>query len=209
MVDDTEDSDDPTARPEYAQRLIARSGQAGKRLLHVQAPYQVHVRRICRGRVLDVGTGIGRNLVSLGDQSVGVDHNAVSVDVARSRGLKAYLPADFTTSPDGILAGYDTLLFAHVLEHMPGEQAQALLAAYLPYLRPGGRTIVICPQERGYASDPTHMRFLDFGGIAEICRGAGLLVRQQYSFPLPRLTGRVFAHNEFVVLADKARAVLA
>lgn len=209
MASERASSEEPTAKPEYAQRLVARSGAGAKRLLHVQAPYRAHLRRICRGRVLDVGCGIGRNLAHLGEQAVGVDHNSAAVDIARACGLTAHRSAEFKDSDDAVLAGYDTLLLAHVLEHMSQDAAQALLASYLPYLRPGGATIVICPQERGYGSDPTHVEFLDFAGLAQICRRAGLLVRRQYSFPLPRLAGRVFTHNEFVVLADKARAVLA
>lgn len=65
---------EPTARPEHAQRLIDRSAAAGKRLLHVLAPYRAHIRRICRGRVLDVGCGIGRNLAHLNGAGVGVAH---------------------------------------------------------------------------------------------------------------------------------------
>lgn len=201
--------DEPTARPEYAQRLVDRSTRAGKRLLDVQAPYRAHIRRVCRARVLDVGCGIGRNLVHLGHGSVGVDHNSAAVAVARRRGLTAYTTAEFAGSPHGRPRAYDTLLFAHVLEHMQREQAQALLTSYLTYLRPGGRVVLICPQERGYGSDPTHVEFLRFADLAELCRHAGLLVRREYSFPLPRLAGRVFTHNEFVVWADKPRAVLA
>ena len=33
--------------------------------------------------------------------------------------------------------------------------------AYLPGLRAGGKVLFICPQERGYASDATHVRFTD------------------------------------------------
>ncbi len=189
--------------------MVRLSKARGKRLLPVQVPYRAHIRRICTGRVLDVGCGIGRNLAHIGDRAVGVDHNSTAVAVARSRGLRAYDSAEFVDSPDAETAGYDTLLLAHVLEHMSASDGEQLLAAYLPFLRPGGRLVVICPQERGYGSDSTHVRFMGFGEIAQMCRRAGLLVRRQYSFPLPRLAGRLFTHNEFVLLADKATAILA
>ena len=198
----------PTARVEYTQRLVERSGTVRDRLLRVQAPYRAHIRRVCAGLVLDVGCGIGRNLAHLGERAVGVDHNSGSVGVAQRRGLRAHTSTEFAGSIDGLASGYDCLLLAHVLEHLPRDQPAALLSTYLPYLRPGGRVVLICPQERGYGSDPTHTAFVGFDELGQICRAAGLLVRRQYSFPLPRVTGRVFTHNEFVVLADKPLAVL-
>jgi len=201
--------DEPTAGPEYAQRLVGGSAAAGKRLLHVQAPYRTHVRRICPGRVLDLGCGIGRNLGHLGGRAVGVDHNRVSVGIARRSGHRAHITTEFADSSDGRLGSYDCLLLAHVLEHMTQARGETLLTAYLPYLRPGGRVVLVCPQERGYGSDPTHVEFLDIPRLTAMCRRAGLLVRRHYSFPLPHSAGRIFTHNEFVVLADKPRSVLA
>lgn len=200
---------EPTAGPEYARRMIERTAVTWKELLDVQAPYRLHIRTVCRGRVLDVGCGIGRNLAHLVPRAVGVDHNPHAVEFARTRGFTAYRSIEFPDSGDAHVGGYASLLFAHVLEHMTRERAQELLRAYLPYLRPGGRVVLICPQERGFASDPTHVEFLGFADLAEVCRRAGLLVRRRYSFPLPRPAGRLFTHNEFVVLADKPRAVLA
>ncbi len=201
--------EEPTARPEYAQRLVRLSRTHAKRWLPVQAPYRAHIRRICPGRVLDVGCGIGRNLAHLGQRAVGVDHNASSVEIARTRGLRAHESVEFPNSADGMPASYDSMLLAHVLEHVSEAEGLRLLTTYLAYLRPGGRVVVICPQERGYASDPTHVRFLGFAELAGMCRQAGLLVRREYSFPFLRPAGRLFIHNEFVVLADKARGVLA
>lgn len=208
MSDDNGSAEAPTAKPEYAQRLVDRSAAVRARVFHVQVPYRAHIRRVCQGRVLDVGCGIGRNLAHLGARAVGVDHNPASVAVARQRGHTAYTSPEFADSPDGIGGAYDTMLLAHVVEHMTRDEAVTLLGTYLPYLRPGGRVVLICPQERGYGSDPTHVEFLDFAGLGELCRRVGLLVRRHYSFPLPRLTGPIFTHNEFVVLADKPRAIL-
>ena len=36
------------------------------------------------------------------------------------------------------------------------------------YLAPGGIVVFICPQERGYATDPTHVSFTDFDGLANV-----------------------------------------
>jgi len=35
---------------------------------------------------------------------------------------------------------------------------------------------------------------------AEIARRAGVTVERQYSFPFPRVAGKVFSYNEFVLV---------
>lgn len=208
MSRDERPDESATAQPEYALGLIGRSAAAHRRLLHVQDPYAAHVRRVCRGRVLHLGCGIGRDLAHLGERGVGVDHNPDSVLAARARGCTAYTSAEFAGSPDGVLDGYDSLLVAHVLEYLTRADGEALLKTYLGYLRPGGRVVLICAQERGFGRDPTHVGFLGFAELGTLCRRVRLLVRREYSVPLPRPSGRLFTHHQFVVLADKARALL-
>ncbi len=172
-------------------------------MLGVQAPYRRHIRRVVEGRVLDVGCGIGRNLQHLDGNGVGVDINPHSIEVARSNGLTAYTSDEFAASPDATPNGYDSLLFAHVLEHMTPDEAADLLGVYLPYLREGGRVVVIVPQEAGFRSDSTHVTFLDLDALAQIETGHGLVREAGYSFPLPRPAGRFFTHNETVALSRK------
>ncbi|MBO0867498.1 MAG: methyltransferase domain-containing protein [Micromonosporaceae bacterium] len=192
-----------TADESYARRLQRLEGARWKRLLSAQAPYRWNVRRLNLGFTLDVGCGIGRNLRHLGGHGVGVDHNPTSVAVARRAGLVAFTPEQFAASPYAAPGRFDALLLAHVLEHLPAEQMRGLLADHLPYLRSGGTAVFITPQERGYASDPTHVRFIDFAAAGALAEEVGLVVRRRYSFPLPRLAGRVFTYNEFVVVSQK------
>ena len=98
---------------------------------------------------------------------------------------------------------FDGLLVAHVSEHMRPEEARALLTTYLPYLRPGGRVFLICPQERGFASDPTHTVFVDQAALAALAEELGLRTERQFSFPLPRRAGKLFTYNEFVTVARR------
>jgi SAM-dependent methyltransferase len=186
---------------DYTARLQAHTGKGWKRLLGAQVPYRRHIRRVVDGRVLDVGCGIGRNLQHLDGNGVGVDLNPFSIEVARSNGLTAYTSDEFAAGPDAALEGYDSLLLAHVLEHMTRDEASTLLGAYLPYLRDGGRVVVIVPQEAGFRSDPTHVTFLDLDDLALIEAGWGLVREAGYSFPLPRPAGRWFTHNETVSLS--------
>jgi len=75
-----------TRDAEYTRRLSSLEGAAWKRWLNVQAPYRWNLRRLQLGFTLDIGCGIGRNLVNLGGHGVGVDHNERSVELARERG---------------------------------------------------------------------------------------------------------------------------
>ncbi len=189
----------------YARRLEALQGARWKQLLDVQRPYRWNVRRLFAGRshVLDVGCGIGRNLAHLGPVAVGVDHNAESIALARAQGLRAWTTGEWASCPDAVPGRYDGLLLAHVLEHLSQVDADAVVRTYLPYLAPDARLVAICPQERGYASDATHVRFLDLDALATAARSWGFAPRRRFSFPLPRFAGRAFTYNEFVLVADR------
>lgn len=190
-----------TEAADYAIRLQTLEQARWKRLLDVQAPYRWNIRRLNLGRTLDVGCGLGRNLTHLGGSGVGVDHNPASVAVARSRGLEAYTVEEFLGESEARSGTFDSLLAAHVVEHMTEADAIELLGTCLPFVRPGGKVVLITPQERGHATDATHVRFCDFPEVAALCEKVGLAVVRQYSFPFPRIVGRVFPYNEFVTLA--------
>ena len=185
----------------YTERLV---GSRWKPTALVQAPYRWNIRRLDLGYTLDVGCGIGRNLEHLDGNGVGVDTNPHSVAAARQRGLTAYAADEFPTSPDATPESYDSLLFAHVLEHMTNAEAEALVGDYLSYLKPGGKVVIIVPQETGYASDPTHVEFVDEASLDRIQSRNGIEPISIASFPFPRATGKVFRHNETVALARKA-----
>jgi len=196
-------SDADTATAAYAARLERLETVWWKRWLDVQRPYRWHLRRLRLGYVLDVGCGLGRNLVNLGgrEAGVGVDHNADSVAACQRRDLIAYTPEAFRASAHAQPGRFDALLCAHVVEHMRFAEAQALLAEYLPYLRAGGRAVLITPQEAGFASDATHVEFMDLGALDRLARAIGLAPERAYSFPFPRAAGRLFKYNEFVLVA--------
>jgi len=185
----------------YAQRLRTKEYARWKRVLDVQAPYRWNLKRQDLGRTLDVGCGIGRNLGALSGDSVGVDHNTASVAEARRRGFTALTTDEWATSELRSPGAFDSLLFAHVIEHMDEPSAVQLLEDYLPQLKPGGHVFFICPQDRGYRSDPTHVRFVDLDALAELARKVGLVPVRGSSFPFPRFVGKAFTHNEFCLLA--------
>ncbi|WP_030840380.1 class I SAM-dependent methyltransferase [Streptomyces sp. NRRL F-4474] len=189
-----------TATSDYTRRLARLERSGLKRLLPTQAPYRWHLRRLRLGRVLDVGCGLGRNLANCGPDSVGVDHNPHSVRTCRERGLNAYTPDGLAEAPDCGPGSFDSLLLAHVLEHVEEGTAAMLLERYLPLVRPGGSAVMITPQEVGFRSDATHIRWVGFEELRRHAAKAGVAVRRTYSFPFPRPAGRVFPYNEFVLV---------
>jgi 2-polyprenyl-3-methyl-5-hydroxy-6-metoxy-1,4-benzoquinol methylase len=194
----------PTTRGvDYTQRLQRKTGRGWKRLLNVQAPYRWNVRRLNLGFTLDVGCGIGRNLAHLDGNGVGVDHNATSIEACREIGLTAFTTEEFYKSEYAKPDRFDSLLSAHVVEHVTAEQAVEIFTPYLPFVKSGGALVFITPQERGFASDATHIRFAGFPEVRQLCDELGLEVRKQYSFPFPRVAGKIFTYNEFITVAGK------
>lgn len=188
-----------TEEEAYYERLRSiQEERWWKKVLPVQWPYRWKLKRQGLGRTLDVGCGIGRQLRSLEAGSIGVDHNEFAVDHVRRAGLRAMTVDEFRLNPG---EQFDSVLFAHILEHMTRAEAHALVEEYLIHLRVGAVVLVICPQERGFASDPTHIWFATAESLVELLKELGLEVATVVSFPLPRRFGRAFIYNETWVRA--------
>lgn len=191
-----------TANLTYAKRLEKLEHKRWKNILDVQRPYRWNLRRLKPGVTLDVGCGIGRNLKSLPQGSVGVDHNKHSIKFVREHGMQGHTTEEFFASKDMKKNHYDSILLGHVLEHLTYEDAKNLLAKYLPCLKKSGRIIIFCPQEKGYSSDDTHITFFDHNKIQELLKNLSIVTERKYSFPFPRFVGKVFKYNEFVVVGS-------
>jgi SAM-dependent methyltransferase len=105
-----------TREAEYTQRLSSLQSVWWKQIIDVQLPYRWNVRRLKLGFTLDIGCGLGRNLLHLRGNGVGIDHNPASVEVARSRGLKAFLPDEFSRTDFNYENTFDSILVAHVID---------------------------------------------------------------------------------------------
>ncbi len=190
-----------TEGSDYTERLKRVGGQRWKQVLDVQRPYRWNARRLLGDRlVLDVGCGIGRNLAHLSPNAVGVDHNAASIAECRERGLTAFTTDEFFDDFEQHRGRYTGLIAAHLVEHMRPDQAVEILRSYSEALAPGARTVLICPQEKGYASDATHVNFSDLDTLASVAEQCGWTVEKRFSFPFPRPAGKVFRYNEFVLV---------
>ncbi len=190
--------EDDTRSAEYAARLQRREDARWKRILNVQAPFRWNLRRLRPGFTLDVGCGIGRNLYAV--DGVGVDHNAKAIAVARGRGFTAFTSEEFPSTGYAEAGRFDTMLLAHIVEHMSRQEASDLVATYLPFIRSVGKVIVIAPQEAGFRSDPTHVEYMDHDKIRGLLEEQEVTVEREYSFPFPRPIGKVLRYNEFVTV---------
>ncbi len=100
-------------------------------------------------------------------------------------GLEAYTIEDFLASAHARPDAFDALLAAHLLEHLPEPDARDVIGMYLPYVRSGGRIVFITPQERGYASDATHVRFVRLRGGVRAGPGPRSAGRAAVLVPVP------------------------
>jgi SAM-dependent methyltransferase len=192
------DPEADTRDRQYTDRLIRLQRAPWKKWLDVQAPYRWNLRRLRPGFTLEVGCGIGRNLEHLRGEGVGLDHNPHSVAAARAVGLRAFTPDEFRDAEWDRRGAFDSLLLSHVAEHMRRAELLSLLRQHLDYVRPGGQLILITPQEVGFASDSTHVEFMDLAFLRSVATELRLDAVRDFSFPFPRPFGRVFIYNEFV-----------
>lgn len=194
-----------TAGEDYTERLHRKGSARWKRALDVQRPYRWNLRRLDPGFTLDLGCGLGRNLAHLGGHGVGIDHNPTSIAACRAAGLEAYTPEEFATTAYAESPGrFDSLLAAHLVEHLRTEDAITLVRNHLRFVRPGGKIIMVTPQRRGYASDATHVTYVDFVGLQSMASALDLTFERRLSFPFPwPIVGNVFTYNEFVLVARR------
>lgn len=124
--------------------------------------------RHLRGRVLDVGCGVG-DMLACRANTVGVDINPRAVAWCRRRGLDARpMEPDRLPFADG---DFDGVVLDNVLEHLA--RPQALLAEIRRVLPVGGRFVVGVPGRRGYASDDDHKVFYSEPALRETVQAAG------------------------------------
>ena len=98
---------------------------------------------------------------------------------------------------------FDSILVSHVIEHTGFDEGLNLLKEHLPYLKDGGKVVLITPQAKGYRTDPTHVEFIDFKKQKKMIHMADLRMQKQYSFPFPVLVGNFFPYNEFISVGIK------
>lgn len=161
----------------YFEYLNRRS-----RLGHAYRRHWLYPRlcRELRGRVLDVGCGIG-DLLRFRPGTVGVDINPQTVAACQAAGLNATM-----MEPDRLPfadASFDGVVLDNVLEHLA--DPHPLLAEIGRVIRPAGRLLVGVPGRKGYAADPDHKVHYDAEGMRRTVEAAGFEHVLTFNMPLP------------------------
>jgi SAM-dependent methyltransferase len=188
-----------TREPWYTDRLQNLAGKRWKTQFDLQRFFKAPIKALALGKTLEVGCGVGRVLGWL-PNSCGVDHNPTSVAVARSRGLTAFTNEEFHKSKMAIPESFDSIVMSHLLEHLDQNQIRAIMLEFRKYLKQSGRLVIICPQESGFRSDPTHITYMDFKSIEEYGESHNFEIVSAISNPFPRCFGHFFKYNEFFVV---------
>jgi SAM-dependent methyltransferase len=193
----------------YAEEQLRRSRHPFRRF--VKNFYLRNILRDVRGATIDFGCGAGQLLAQLPTGSVGLEVNPhlikelilAGFDVRQATG--AMTDFDLGQFEPG---RYETLVISHVLEHLadPIAAVTRLLAA-AERLRVG-RIIVIVPGAKGFASDRTHLTFINRDYLElHVSRGGIATYRQTRLsyFPGPwEWVGKYFVFHEMKVVYDRS-----
>jgi len=119
--------------------------------------------RLCRGQVLDIGAGAGRNAVELqrhGIAVTGLDTSPGAIEVARRRGLRDTVVTTIDRYAAAAATRYDTfLLLGGNLGLIEGsERAPVFLAALARLANPGARIVAQGADPYG-TTDPVHVSY--------------------------------------------------
>lgn len=194
----------------YADEQLRRSRHPLRRF--IKGFYLRSVLAHVAGPTIDFGCGAGQLLERLPAGSTGLELNPFLIRRLNERGLDARASTADEQAFDlqGLEAGhYRTLVISHVLEHLA--DPSALFGRLLRACRRLGvrRVIVIVPGAKGYASDATHRRFIDWGFV----EGEGWRQLEGFSlvsrrfFPWPRESGGDwFIYNEMQLVFDDGLA---
>ncbi|GAA0536538.1 hypothetical protein GCM10010172_17370 [Paractinoplanes ferrugineus] len=142
------------------------NGAPADHYLNEPKHWQPHDRRamkLCRGQVLDIGTGAGRVAVELQRRGVavtGLDTSPGAIEVARRRGLRDTVVTTVDAYAAGATTRYDTfLLLGNNLGLIESrERAPVLLDALARLASPGARIVAQGTDPYG-TTDPVHVAY--------------------------------------------------
>ncbi|GIM97256.1 class I SAM-dependent methyltransferase [Paractinoplanes toevensis] len=126
-------------------------------------PHDHRAVKLCRGQVLDIGTGAGRVAVELQRRGIavtGLDTSPGAIEIARRRGLRDTVVTGVDAYAEGAATRYDTfLLLGNNLGLFEGpERAPVLLDALARLAKPGARIVAQGTDPYG-TTDPVHVAY--------------------------------------------------
>ncbi len=190
----------------YDQRYTEYQTDRSRFRKYVRRAYLKSAAAMVTGPTIDFGCGIGELLQRLPTGSLGLEVNQATVQHCTAIGLEVM-------HYDANVQGWDlagvpsslrmrSLVISHVLEHLedPVGKFRKLLAGCEE--RGITTVLVIVPGVKGYATDPTHLTFLDRSDLhaPEVVHGTGFRIDRSEYFPVDsEWFGKYFTHNELRV----------
>ena len=194
----------PTNPEVYDSRYTDYQSRRSSLRKWVRGFYLRSAATLVHGPTIDFGCGVGEFLRELPAGSIGLELNEVSVAHCVGQGLDVlHYNADNDDWALAPIAGrarcYRSLSICHVLEHLdrPAVYFRKLLLA----ARALGvdRVLVIVPGRSGFATDPTHLTFVDLSMLSDpgLVEGSGFSLQGAHYFPgNVRSFGNWFPHHE-------------
>lgn len=160
-----------------------------------------YLRELVPGEVCDFGCGMGAFLEycrKRGVPATGIDSSPYMIRRCRAKGLKAEV--DDITRPATVSGPVRNIVCDNVLEHLPPEKIRDFFQSAGRLLQKGGVLLVIVPNRKGFASDPTHVTFVDRLLVEPLAVEQGLVVTAEYRLPIRwQALGERFIYNMTVM----------
>lgn len=132
------------------------------------------------GRVLDYGCGIG-DFLRFRNDTIGADINEYNVGYCIQKGLEALVvESNHIPVEDG---HFDGVMLDNVLEHIPADSVDPVIAEIKRVLKPGGTIVAGVPGHKGYHSDPDHKVMYTENSLAALFARHGFETKEVFLMP--------------------------
>lgn len=171
-----------TNTKEYTRYYLKKFNIWYRRFFPVDIPFKFIAKSCCRGKILDIGCGPGRYLAFFPERATGIDHNIDFINYTRKRGFTSFHTSELDKIKE---QKYDTLLFSHILEHMPMNIGENLIKQYINFLKNNGRIVIVVPHGCCYKNDPTHVLYYGPEQINQLSQRIGFHLKKSFYNPFP------------------------
>jgi ubiquinone/menaquinone biosynthesis C-methylase UbiE len=158
-----------------------------------------HIWEEFKGKVLDVGCGLGEFLEEYPNSS-GIDINRYCVDYCKEKGLDVKFGS--ATKIPYKNKSFDGIFCLCVLEHL--KRPELAIKEMYRVLKPKGKLVLIVPTELGFRRDKTHVKFWHKENLRELLEKFNFKIERMFycPFSFKFFRERIF-FNELRVIAKK------